>query len=421
MNFRLSLAGLVFLLAMAPASALAVNSVLSGLFDGSEPKINSLPGTCSRAANEQLGYQQYGNVQVAATGEYTVADAFNFIGVDISANIYRNSFDPGNPQANLVTPNGIDEVEDVDLEAGASYVLVVQIYCTNEPGEWVNREGAWTLTFSGPGAVTSTTNVTVPEWTEGAFSQADPTVNTVCGNSQYQQSGPIRVSTAGIYYYEDISLNFAVDTCLQIFTAPFDPSNPAANRIFDADDFGQVAMQPGVDYYFVTQPLNEPDEGEFFYIFAPPAPFSITYAISGSWYDPQTDGQGFLIDVFDTNNVMFLAWFTYDLERPPGDVTAMIGDPGHRWMTGAGPFQGDTANLTITWSSGMIFDSPTPPVERENDGTMTVEFDDCKAGRVIYDLGQSGRTGTVPIQRIANDAVPLCENLTVRPGQPGPL
>ena len=118
---------------------------------------------------------------------------------------------------------------------------------------------------------------------------------------------------------------------------------------------------------------------------------------------------------------MFLAWFTYDLERPASGVTAMIGDPGHRWMTAVGPFQGDTAELGITWSSGMIFDSEVPAVSNSSDGTMTVEFFDCNTGRVSYDLGSSGRSGEVPIQRIVNDAVPFCEQMTQKPDKPGPL
>jgi hypothetical protein len=143
--------------------------------------------------------------------------------------------------------------------------------------------------------------------------------------------------------------------------------------------------------------------------------------MAGSWYFPDTAGQGFLIDVFDSANLMFLAWFTYDLERPSNGVSAMIGDPGHRWMTAQGPFQGNTANLNITWSSGMIFDSESPAVENDSDGTITVEFFDCYTGRVGYDLGASGRKGEVPIERLLNDAVPFCESMTQGPGKPGPL
>ena len=69
----------------------------------------------------------------------------------------------------------------------------------------------------------------------------------------------------------------------------------------------------------------------------------------------------------------------------------------------------------------MIFDSASPPTEQTQDGEMTVEFFDCATGVVTYDLGSSGARGEVPIQRLANDAVPMCESLTEGPGQPGPL
>ena len=109
-------------------------------------------------------------------------------------------------------------------------------------------------------------------------------------------------------------------------------------------------------------------------------------------------------------------------QQPPRThPEVMIGDPGHRWLTAIGPFQGNTGMLDINWSSGMIFDSESPPVTNAPDGELTVEFFDCFTGQVSYDLGASGRTGTVPIQRIVNDAVPLCETLTQGPAIPGPL
>jgi hypothetical protein len=403
---------------------MAVNSVVSGVFDGSEQKIVPLPGTCG--GSDPLGYQDVGEFRVSVSGDYTVSDAYYEIGNDISANIYIGSWDPNNPSNNLVTPNGIDFAQRVSLDAGSTYVLVVQVFCGQFYRQWINRQGAWAVNFAGPGEVTSDARVQVPEWTAGSFSNADPTTDSECGNSQYVESDPIRVTKSGNYFYQDVSLEFDVDMCLQIYTAPFDAANPNNNRVLfsngqgNADDFGIVYLESGKDYYFVSQPLIEANTGEYFYMFAA-ADFYITYAMSGSWFNPETNGQGFLIDVFDSANVMFLAWFTYDLERPDENVTAMIGDPGHRWMTAAGPYDGDTAEMDITWSSGMIFDSPTPPVEQQTDGTMTVEFDSCTTGRVFYDLGESDRTGTVPIQRISNDAVPLCETLTIGPAMPGPL
>jgi len=419
MNLRSFLWSVLCILMFFPSSAFAINSVLSGVFDGSEPKTAALPGTC--LADEPLGYLQAGSFQVSESGNYYITDAYNVIGVDISALIYSGSFDPNSPLTNLVTPNGVDIAQVANLSTGVTYVLVVQHWCTNPDRTWVNMEGAWSVTITGPGSVSSGLTVSVPQMTEGSFAEDGPTTATECGDSQYQESGPVRVSTTGTYYYTDISINYEVDMCLQIYSAPFNAANPDANRVILMDDFGSVELESGKDYYFLVQPLDGPQTGEFFYVFAPPAPMAITYAISGSWYFEPTTGQGFLIDVFDSANLMFLAWFTYDLERPADGTNAMIGDPGHRWMTAAGPFQGDTAELGITWSSGMIFDSEVPAVSNSSDGTMTVEFFDCNTGRVSYDLGSSGRTGVVPIERIVPDAVPLCEQMTQNPDKPGPL
>lgn len=411
---------MLFLGLLLPLNVSATNSMLSGVFDGSELTAPPLPGTCG--GTEPLGYLQAGTFQVSATGLYTITDAFHFYhGVDISALVYSNNFSINTPLTNLVTPEGVDDTADVILNSGTTYVLVVAQYCWNFGREWIDREGAWAVAISGPGDVTSSLSVTMPELTQGSFTANDPTAETICGTSQYQESGPVQVSTSGTYYYTDLSINFAIDMCLQIFTAPFDPARPDDNRIFAEIDVGSVELESGIDYYFVTQPEGGQQVGEFFYVFAPPAQFDISSAMAGSWYYPPTTGQGFLIDVFDSANLMFLAWFTYDLERPQSSVTAMIGDPGHRWMTAIGPFSGNTGNLNITWSSGMIFDSETPAVTNEADGTITVEFYDCYSGLITYNLGSSGETGEVPIERIVNDAVPFCESMNRGPAKPGPL
>lgn len=401
------------LLAVLPATATANNTVLSGIFDGSEPKIAARPGTCQGAP--ALGYQAIPNVQVSASGVYVIADAFNFNGADLAIQIYRNSFNPNAPNNNLLTPNGIDIADAVTLNSGTNYVVVAQHWCQN-------REGAWALTFSGPGSVSSGNAVVTPDFTDGEFSGADPIASTDCGNSQYQESGPIQVSRDGTYYYTDMSINFAVDMCLQVYSAPFDPNSPNANRVGNPmDDFGSVDLEAGQNYYFVAQPLQVSQDGEFFFVFAPPAPFSISHALAGGWFNEDTAGQGLVIDVFDNSNQMFAAWFTYDLERPDAGVTPMIGDAGHRWLTAQGPFSGDTADMLIYWTSGMIFDSADPPFAQEQDGTLTVQFFDCISGQVTYDLGAANVTGQFPIIRLANDAQSLCESLLAGPGQPGPL
>ncbi len=45
--------------------------------------------------------------------------------------------------------------------------------------------------------------------------------------------------------------------------------------------------------------------------------FLINSAISDAWFFPDTSGQGFFIIVWEDSKLVFLAWFTYDTERPP--------------------------------------------------------------------------------------------------------
>jgi acyl-CoA thioesterase-1 len=143
-------------------------------------------------------------------------------------------------------------------------------------------------------------------------------------------------------------------------------------------------------------------------------PFTINPGLNDAWYNPLTNGQGFQLAVLPESGIVFLAWFTYDTERPPEDVQAVLGDPGHRWLTAQGPYEGDTANLTIYVTSGGVFDfgQPAAVTDPAGDGTMTLEFSDCANGLVSYEITSLGISGEVPIQRIAPDNIAMCEMLS---------
>jgi len=396
---------------MAPVSAVAEESVLGGIFLGNEAKMANQTKACDQSP--QLPYQQV-LFQVSATGSYNVSDAFHSNGVNVIALVYKDSFNPANPQANLAFANPIDISLNVNLTVGTNYYLVVQSWCF-EP------EGAWSVAIHGPGNVTSGSLRNVPAFTKGTFSTTDPKLSGPCGNTFYKQTGPLRVAVNGTYYFQDISRNFDVDTCVLIYTAPVDLSDASKNRIVAFDNVGTVRLETGKDYYFVVQPLSAAQDRTFFFVLAPPAPFRINQAMGGSWYDPATAGQGFLLDVFDNINKAFLAWFTYDLERPDPSVQADIGDPGHRWMTAFGSFSETSADLDIEWTVGGVFDSGQPAPTQTVDGSVLLEFTDCLTGTATYDLGNGNGSGVIPIQRVANDGVTLCEALNRAPAMPGPL
>jgi hypothetical protein len=139
----------------------------------------------------------------------------------------------------------------------------------------------------------------------------------------------------------------------------------------------------------------------------------INAGMNDAWYNPATTGQGFLVTVFPDREELFLAWFTFDTERPPEDVTAILGEPGHRWLTAQGPFDGSKAELTVYLTEGGVFDSAEPPAvtDQQGYGTMTVELLTCNEGRITYDIPSLALSGEIPIQRIVEDNVALCEAL----------
>ena len=140
-------------------------------------------------------------------------------------------------------------------------------------------------------------------------------------------------------------------------------------------------------------------------------PFKMNAGLNDAWYDPETDGQGFFITVFPDLGTVLLAWFTYDTELPDLNAKAILGDAGHRWLTALGPIDGNKSVMDIDIASGGLFDSPDP-IEHMPGGTITLTFKDCNTGIVEYNILSIDRQGTVPIQRVANDNIGLCEALS---------
>jgi sugar lactone lactonase YvrE len=135
--------------------------------------------------------------------------------------------------------------------------------------------------------------------------------------------------------------------------------------------------------------------------------FNMNAGLNDAWFNPLTDGQGFFITVFPNIGFVSLAWFTYDTELPDAGDTANLGDPGHRWLTALGSIEGNKSMMDISVASGGIFDTSTD-IDRIGDGTIILTFSDCNSGTVEYDIPSIGQTGTVPIQRVADDNIALC-------------
>ena len=146
----------------------------------------------------------------------------------------------------------------------------------------------------------------------------------------------------------------------------------------------------------------------------PPSGFTIHSGLNDAWFDPASDGQGFFITVLPNCKKVFLGWFTFETERPDESVIANLGDPGHRWLTAVGEFNGAQSDLALYNTVGGVFVSDTPKVSHDPYGALLLEFEDCNNGQVTYDIPTLGLTGTIPIQRVVDDNVYHCNN----PGTP---
>jgi len=140
-----------------------------------------------------------------------------------------------------------------------------------------------------------------------------------------------------------------------------------------------------------------------------PPGFSINPGLNDAWFNPATPGQGFFITVYPNSSEIFLAWFTYDTERPDPSVQASLGDAGHRWLTAFGSYSGESAVLEIELTSGGVFDMIQPAPQQALDGEILLEFDGCNSGMVTFDIDSIGQQGQIPIERIALDNVGPCE------------
>lgn len=130
------------------------------------------------------------------------------------------------------------------------------------------------------------------------------------------------------------------------------------------------------------------------------------HGITGSWANPQTNGQGLLMEVYPDFygsglGLLFGGWFTYD--------TTAAG--GQRWYTIQGQVASSAASaaIPIYQSTGGRFDSSQAATLTEV-GQGVLSFRDCSHGSFTYTFNDgSARQGSIPLTR-------LLPNVTCAPG-----
>jgi len=131
-----------------------------------------------------------------------------------------------------------------------------------------------------------------------------------------------------------------------------------------------------------------------------PYPTNGDFALSGTWFEFSTSGQGFIVEVNPNSAAFFLAWYTY---MPNGTAA---GAAGQRWYSAQGAFMPGMRSIPVTIyeTTGGIFDTPTPPGQHTVQvGTGTMTFQSCSAATFSYNFtggSSSGLSGLITLARI---------------------
>jgi len=385
---------------LACLPALANHVTLSAKWAGDEPVMSPIGGNCNGAGD--LGYRQFNAIQVSKSGEYHLADASDSLPGDVMVAIYSGGVDA----SNLV--GKFDQGGRVNLQSEQDYIVVVQHWCTNV------SEAVFAVSLSGEGEITGADVVNLPNWANGYLNASHPTADFSGVNRRYAVTDAQEFSNTGLYHFSDVSLFDKLDTEIRVYEGWFDPANTGERLVTSLDDAGGISLRAGTDYQFVITARTPGNSGAWSWVVFPPGTEGLNAGLNGAWIDPTTFGQGFLLDVMPEAQQVFLAWFTYDLERPVGGNGPMIGDDGHRWLTASGKYKAgaNSVTLDIENTTGGVFDSAEPPVDQDRVyGTIELSFTDCMNGNLAYEIPAGSVSNTIAISRATSDHLPLCANL----------
>ncbi|MBK8068420.1 MAG: intradiol ring-cleavage dioxygenase [Rhodanobacteraceae bacterium] len=124
----------------------------------------------------------------------------------------------------------------------------------------------------------------------------------------------------------------------------------------------------------------------------------IDFAYSGSWYDPDSAGQGLILEYNPSASAAFMAWYTYaDTDTPTADPSQQ------RWYTAQAVAAAGERSLafTIYQTTGGRF-ATAGSVSTLPIGTAELSFQSCNAATLNWQFGNgelAGRRGTINLVR----------------------
>ena len=103
--------------------------------------------------------------------------------------------------------------------------------------------------------------------------------------------------------------------------------------------------------------------------------FAIDATMTGSWFDPNRDGEGFIVQILE-NNIALVTWFTY-----------LPNQPEQAWVIGTGTYRNNRITIdNMLLTSGGVFGPTFDPnnVQRLPWGELSIEFNGCNSATINY-------------------------------------
>ncbi len=129
---------------------------------------------------------------------------------------------------------------------------------------------------------------------------------------------------------------------------------------------------------------------------------SLTSKHTGSWFNPNQDGQGFAIEVVPgataNEKQAVVYWYTFDANGNP------------TWFFGAGPIQGNKADVTLYSAQGGTM-GEAGQADKQEWGSMQLDFSSCDHGEISYQSAQA--SGNFTIERITSVFGDVCTGTLV--------
>src|SRR5580765_1460324 len=129
---------------------------------------------------------------------------------------------------------------------------------------------------------------------------------------------------------------------------------------------------------------------------------------SGAWYDPQTSGQGLVVDIVPSQQMLFAAWYTYAPQSEGQTDRA-----SQRWFTlqaGYTPGSKTAKQVPVYAVIGGSFNKTTRTAGLQV-GTADITFTACNAMTINYQFTQgefAGLSGSISEQKVVPNTGGAC-------------